>query len=339
MLPRLVSAVLLAAVLAACASPAPDAPAPPASPAPAAGGVPGPEGIPEGMGSPQADGVFPRTVTHFGGSTQIPGPPTRIVAIATGQADALVTLGVVPIAAARGDDAGLVPAYLRAAFPQHGAAMDTIADVGLRTEPDLEAIAAARPDLILANSTASKDLYPLLARIAPTVLTEGTGVNWKQDFLLLADALGQEGAAQQTVDGIVADARAAGAKAGQEPVSFVRITQERTRIFGVASFAGFIAWDAGLVRPDSQQFAKTSQDLSAEEIGRADGYWIFWSVQGAATDADAELSPTVSGSLWKGLGAVQAGRAVRVEDDPWFLNAGPTAAKLVVADLDATFTR
>jgi iron complex transport system substrate-binding protein len=31
--------------------------------------------------------------------------------------------------------------------------------------------------------------------------------------------------------------------------------------------------------------------------------------------------------------AVGAGHAVKVDDDPWYLNAGPTAARLVVRQL------
>lgn len=31
--------------------------------------------------------------------------------------------------------------------------------------------------------------------------------------------------------------------------------------------------------------------------------------------------------------AVEAGHAVKVDDDPWYLNAGPTAADLVVKQL------
>ena len=51
-----------------------------------------------------------------------------------------------------------------------------------------------KPDLILVNKAGKGDsaaLYKSLSAIAPTVVTEGTGVNWKSDFLLLADALGK----------------------------------------------------------------------------------------------------------------------------------------------------
>jgi iron complex transport system substrate-binding protein len=327
---RAVVATMLAALVAlgGCASSSPAGEPPESTP-------PGPTSIPAGMGAPEADGVFPRTITHFGGATTIPAPPRRIVVIATGQTDALLTLGLVPVGAASGDDADLVPRYLRESFPQYADRLAAVTPVGSRQSPNLEAIAALRPDLVLANAAASQDIYPALSAIAPTVLVQGTGVNWKQDFLLLADSLGQEGTARSFLDGFAADAAKLGERAGSETVSFLRVTADRTRVFGVASFAGFIAWDAGLSRPPAQRFDATSKDLSPEELHLADADRIFYAVQGATTEAQAAQSATIANPLWKALPAVRDGHAVLVDDDPWYLNAGPTAARLVLAGLGA----
>lgn len=319
--------------LTGCAS-SPHVGEPPAPTAPA-GAPPGPTSIPAGMGAPEPDGAFPRTITHFGGVTTIAAPPQRVVVIGTGQTDAVLTLGVVPVGIAYGDDADLVPRYVQDAFPQHAGQLSAAASVGSRQNPNLEAIAALHPDLVLANAAAAQDIYPALSALAPTVLVEGTGVNWKQDFLLLADSLGKEGTAQTFLDDFAADAAKLGESAGEETVSFVRVTADRTRIFGVASFAGFIAWDAGLQRPESQRFDKTSQDLSPEELQLADADRIFYSVQGATTEAQAAESAIIGNPLWKALPAVRDGRAVFVDDDPWYLNAGPTAARVVLTGLEA----
>lgn len=286
-----------------------------------------PRAVPSGMGSGQADGVFPRTVTHFGGATTIPAAPQRVVVISTGQLDGLLTLGVVPVGSTRGTGAGLVPAYLTAAFPDRAEQLGQLADLGTRQEPNLEAVAAVKPDLILVNKAGAADYADQLAAIAPTVLTEGTGVNWKQDFLLLADALGRTQQAQGILDDF--HATAAAHAAGQVPsVSLVRTTSDRTRIFGVASFAGSIAQDAGFPRPDSQQFEKTSEDISAEQLDRADADWIFYGVQSGAEDQSVVENPT-----WKTLTAVAADHVVPVDDDMWYLNAGPTAAATVLREM------
>jgi iron complex transport system substrate-binding protein len=111
----------------------------------------------------------------------------------------------------------------------------------------------------------------------------------------------------------------------------VRFTPDRTRMFGVSSFTGSLAVDMGLDRPESQRFHAISEDIGPESVDTADGDWIFYSVQGDAKKTDA--SSVLAGPLWKSMKAVRAGHAVKVDDDPWYLNAGPTAARLVVRQL------
>ena len=287
---------------------------------------------PPGMGSAAADGAFPRTVTSFGGTTQIPAAPRRVVAISTGQLDALLALGIVPVGATRGENAGLVPAYLTRAFPDRAAELGAMVVLGLRTSPNIEAIASTRPDLILANKAGVEDLVPALSRIAPVVLTEGTGVNWKQDFLLLAHGVGRAQEAQRMLDAFHADAGALGGRLGTAPtVSFLRITAARVRVFGVPSFVGSIAEDAGLPRPQAQSFGATSRDISSEQLGDADGGHIFYGVQGGASEL-------LGSPMWTGIPAVAAGHATPVDDDVWYLNAGPVAARHVLEGLARSLT-
>ncbi|MFJ6741180.1 ABC transporter substrate-binding protein [Streptomyces sp. NPDC091279] len=290
-----------------------------------------PSELAAGMGSSEAeDGVFPRTVTHFKGKTALKSAPLKVAALSTGQLDDLLSLGVVPAATTRADNAGLVPDYLADAFPQDKSKLAAMTDAGTRQAPNLETLAKAKPDLILANASLG-DLYPKLSKIAPTVITAGNGVNWKRDLLLVGDAVGKGEAAQKLLDGIVSDAGKKGATLGDGTVSMLRFTPDRTRMFGVSSFTGSIAADMGLKRPKSQQFKAISQDIGSESIDTADGDWIFYSVQGDASKTDA--SSVLAGPLWKSMKAVKAKHAVKVDDDPWYLNAGPTAARLVVKQL------
>ncbi|MFF1720417.1 iron-siderophore ABC transporter substrate-binding protein [Streptomyces sviceus] len=291
-----------------------------------------PSALADGMGSDQgADGAFPRTVTHFEGRTTLKAQPKKIAVLSTGQLDDLLSLGVVPAATTRADNAGLVPGYLADAFPAYKKRLAGMTDAGTRQAPNLETLAAAKPDLILANDSLG-NLYPKLSKIAPTVITAGNGINWKRDLLLVGDAVGKGEAARKLLDGIVADARAKGREIEGDPaVSMVRFTPGRTRMFGVSSFTGSLAVDMGLSRPKSQRFHAISQDIGAESIDTADGDWIFYSVQGDASRTDA--ASVVAGPLWKSMKAVGAGQAVKVDDDPWYLNAGPSAARLVISQL------
>ena len=291
-----------------------------------------PSALAAGMGADtDKDGAFPRTVTHFEGKTTVKAAPKKIAVLSTGQLDDLLSLGIVPTATTRADNAGLVPGYLADAFPADKSKLSGMTDAGTRQAPNLETLAAAKPDLILANDSLG-DLYPKLSKIAPTVITAGNGINWKRDLLLVGEAVGKGQAAQELLNGIVADAAKKGKAAeGNQAVSMVRFTPDRTRMFGVSSFTGSVAVDMGLKRPKSQQFKAISQDVGAESIDTADGDWIFYSVQGDADRTDA--SSVLAGPLWKSMKAVRAGHAVKVDDDPWYLNAGPTAARLVVRQL------
>lgn len=291
-----------------------------------------PTALPEGMGASQADGVFPRTVTHFGGETTIESEPKKVVVLSTGQLDDVLTLGVAPIASTTATDAELIPTYLSEEYGDDFSSLSDLQTVGTRKAPDTEAIANLTPDLILINST-NKDeaLMESLQAIAPVVVTEGTGVNWKQDYLLIAAALGKTEQAQTDLDEYTARAAALGEKVDDSTTfSFVRYSSDRTRIWGVSSFIGSIADDAGLARPDSQTFADTSQDISAEQLDLADGDYLFYGAQ------NGDASGLTDAALWSSLGAVASNSAYQVDDEMFYLNAGMTAANEVLDTLDKT---
>ncbi|MEV7085772.1 iron-siderophore ABC transporter substrate-binding protein [Streptomyces sp. NPDC093085] len=310
----------------------------PASKAPASAAThTAPRSVPQGMGSGKPDGEFPRTVGHFEGKTTLKAEPKKVVVISTGQADALLTLGTVPAGSTRGDGAEVVPAYLKKDFPRDAAALDKVVDVGSRVDPDLETIANIKPDLILMNTAGknAKSLYTALSAVAPTIATQGTGLYWKQDFLLLADGLGKTEQARTYLDRFHRDAAALGDSLDKPvTVSFLRLNGDRLRVFGVPSFTGSIAEDAGLGRPESQRFDETSEDISNEQLDRADADWIFYGVQGDAKKT-AELTKA---PLWPTLSAVAGRTAIPVDDDVFYLNTGPTAARDVLTELKKRLT-
>ncbi|MBP2457122.1 iron complex transport system substrate-binding protein [Clavibacter michiganensis] len=332
---RLAGLVLAATVLvalSACAAPtaSPGAGSGTAGTAadPAGTGYTTPRTMPEGKGSGQPDGVFPRTVVHFAGTTTIPAAPQRVAVISTGQADALLTLGIVPVASTAADGAAVVPDYLTRAFPEDADALAAVAPLGDRISPDIESVAAVEPDLILLNVTGkdAASLYASLSAIAPTVATQGTGLYWKQDLLLLADAVGRTQQAASWLDSYQSDAAAFGAGLADRPtVSFLRSSADRIRVFGVASFAGSVAEDAGLPRPEEQDFTdQTSRDISEEQIDLAEGDHVFAGVQGGDEEALTGLP------LWPTLQAVEDDAVTFVDDDVFYLNTGPTAARAVL---------
>ncbi|ODU21269.1 MAG: hypothetical protein ABT15_13280 [Pseudonocardia sp. SCN 73-27] len=144
------------------------------------------------------------TVTHSLGSTTVPAAPTRVVTLGPSDADAVLALGVVPVAihSRYGFERGVGP------WAEAKIGTATPAVTGGR-ELSYEAIAAARPDLIVnVASGGDRTEYDTLSRIAPTIaLPAGAqpySPRWQDSTRLIAQALGK----QADGDRLVADTEA-----------------------------------------------------------------------------------------------------------------------------------
>lgn len=156
-------------------------------------------------GSPAAD-AFPVTVPHAFGSTTIPKAPTRVVTWGWGSTDAAIALGVVPVAMPKqtygGDAAGVLP-WVRERLQADGVALPAILPDG--QEVPAEAIAAARPDLILAPySGITQAEYTTLSKIAPVVAypKEPWATPWRDTIRIVGSALGRTAQVDTLLAGI-----------------------------------------------------------------------------------------------------------------------------------------
>ena len=156
----------------------------------------------ESAGTPAADeGPFPVTVQHKYGTTTIPTAPKRVVAVGYTDQDPILALGVVPVGV--GDFLGGYK-WRERPWAQDALGGAKPAVVGGQ-EINFEAVAARRPDLIIAiNAGLQKDNYEKLSQIAPTVAQDGNyidfGMPWENQTLLVGKALGREEQAQKLID-------------------------------------------------------------------------------------------------------------------------------------------
>jgi iron complex transport system substrate-binding protein len=327
---RFSAAALILVILAACGAPAAetsdsDSAARDASPSPAAS--PAAEESPEAEASPKAT-ASERVIQHAMGETTVPANPQRVVVLDTGELDAAMTLGIKPV--------GAVEAIPGQGFPSYLEGTEGIENVGTIAEPNLEQIATLNPDLILSSKLRHEEIYNQLSEIAPTVFAETTGVTWKENFDLFAEALGRIEAAnivKEEYQGRIEEfQQAMGDQLKETEVSVVRFTPGDTRIYQKASFSGTVLEDAGLPRPPSQdvdEFAITN--ASEEIIPEIGGDVIFVTVYGSEDETAKQAF--LSHPLWQQLNAVQQGRVYEVSDDLWMLGIGYTAANGVIDDL------
>ncbi|MET0134355.1 MAG: iron-siderophore ABC transporter substrate-binding protein, partial [Kibdelosporangium sp.] len=260
-----------------------------------------------------------RTIKHAMGETQIPAQPQRVVVLDTDKLDSMYSLGLTPVGAAAADASNKMPAYLGSGFA-------SVKSVGTLQEPDLDAIRALDPDLILGSKFRQEKFYDELSSIAPTVFTELVGITWKDNFLLDADAVGKKPEAQALLDKY--KERAAGLKKTTQKVSIVRFRPDEIRVYGPDSFSGIVLGDAGVPRPDRQLLAdktdKRFDKVSPERVQEVDGDVIFVSAFG--DKAAQQQAAVTAGPLWGKLSAVAAGRVFVVDDETWMTGIGVTAA-------------
>jgi iron complex transport system substrate-binding protein len=152
-----------------------------------------------GAGAPAASG--PITVEHKFGTTEIPSPPERVVTAGYTEQDIVLALGVKPV----GEREFLGGyAYEERPWAQKAIGDSEPAIVGAE-EINFEAVAAQRPDLIVAvHSGITKADYERLSKIAPTVAQTNEyvdfGMPWQDQTLLIGRALGREERARKLVE-------------------------------------------------------------------------------------------------------------------------------------------
>ncbi|MFJ4592989.1 MULTISPECIES: ABC transporter substrate-binding protein [unclassified Kitasatospora] len=301
----------------------------PNSPAPSAGstGATGDPGAPGGSGG--SSGAGPRTVRHARGESTVPARATRVVALDTDALDSVVTLGLTPVGATTVTEGAPFPAYLPAER------LATTKAVGAIGQPNLEAIAALRPDLILSNQVRDDKRYDELTKIAPTVLSKTTGPTWKENVRLHAEAMGRQAeaeaadAAYRTKARDLVTALGGPAKAAATRVEMARfLAGAPTRLYLNDTFVGSLFKDLGLGRPANQDKPGFSVEISPEQVDQAAADVIFYSVYGDAAKSDQ--GRITDGALWKSLDAVRTGRVFRVDDSLWMLGIGYTGAGLIL---------
>lgn len=190
---------ILALLAAACGAPAPAATSAPAEPA-AATEAPAVE--------PTADPAFPVTIEHKHGSTTIEAAPERIVLVGLNEQDALLALGVVPVATREwyGERPGAVFEWGQDEL----AALDGETPVVLSGGSlNFEEIAALEPDVIIGlYSGLTAEEYATLSQIAPTVAQPADyvdwGVPWQQVTLTVGQILGKTTEAEALIAGVEA---------------------------------------------------------------------------------------------------------------------------------------
>lgn len=278
-----------------------------------------------------------RDVAHAAGNTAVPADPQRIVVLSGDQLDALCALGLQSriVAAALPDGSDAQPSYL-------GTVIHDLPAVGPRSDPDLDAVRAAAPDLILGSQALTPTDYPELAQIAPTVFTGAPGADWRDNLRTVGAATGRSDATAALLDGFAEAARrtAADSDTAHFQASVVQLTDTAVRVYGVDNFPGSVLGAAGLDRPAAQRFTDkpyieigaTDTDLDdSADFGIADGDIVY--VSFASPAARDRARGVFTSDAWRNLSATRDNRVFTVNNEVWQTGQNIVAARGILDDL------
>jgi iron complex transport system substrate-binding protein len=257
---------------------------------------------------------FPVTVEHALGPTEITAPPERVVSLGYTDQDAILALGVVPVAIR--EFTGGRPS---ATWPWAEDLLQGQQPQVLEGEINLESVAALDPDLIVAVSAGlTQEQYESYSRIAP-VVTQPVGqqpfqTRWQDSTRLIGQALGRSVEA----DGLVADLEGRFAAVTAE---YPQLAGKRAAVAALSSVGAgrYFVWTSGdnrgrflesigLTVPDRfDELAGENfyADISGEQLGLLDeNDAVVWLQIPGTENATLEAQP--------GYAALRVGREGRV---------------------------
>lgn len=273
-----------------------------------------------------------REVGHAAGEVRVPARPQRIVVTFPEFAEYLGVLGI--------NVSGVTTCGAYLELPFFAPLVEDAARVGACGEPNLEAILALQPDLILASVYDDGGVRAQLGRIAPTVVMGGNDApdSYRRTLRDVGVLLGQEAEAaayQDAFDARVAEARAVlDTTVADERVAFLALTERGFRLYGTLSPVNFIYDELGLTpatgiptAPDPDNPSNFWKPVSLEVLPEIGAEHLFVSGE----------SETVTGtSLWQNLPAVRSGNVYPANSYYW-IGGGILAREQVVRDVLRVF--
>jgi iron complex transport system substrate-binding protein len=279
--------------------------------------------------------VTEKIIKHAMGTATLKKKPERVVVLFNGMVDISVALGVKIVGAVESWDQKPWYNYLRAN-------MEGVKNLGDEAQPNIEAIIALKPDLIIGTKTRHEKIYPQLESIAPTIITEEV-FNWKENLKVASNAMYKEEEGAKILsdwDKRVAEFKSkVGSSLASTEVSIIRFEKDGSARIYITGFAGTIFDELGLARPKAQMAdGKTVINItSKEQMSMLDGDYIFDITQISEAEASAEKAQAQtdwqSSPLWKNLKGVKNGKYFKVDVVNWNLSGGALAAKALLEDL------
>lgn len=265
---------------------------------------------------------FPVVIEHKYGETEISAEPERVVALGYNEQDALLALGVKPVASRYwfGDEPFAVFPW---AQDELGGAEPEVLEMPFG-ELDYEAIASLEPDLISAvYSGITEDEYDRLSAIARTTAQTDDyidfGMHWQEATVLIGHSVGMKAKAEDMVAALEArfeEVRQAHPEWQGASVAVVAPRNDgQVGIFASGDLRSRFFESLGFVVPaefDEIAGASFFANVSMERADLLDQDLVVFH---QLSYLEGGREAVQSDPLWNGLDAIQEGRAIYLDVD------------------------
>jgi iron complex transport system substrate-binding protein len=262
-----------------------------------------------------------RTIQYLDNTYTIPADPQTIVI--TGSMESMEDSLVLDVKPAGAISVG-------GAFPEMFASITSEAkSVGEKMQPNMEAILAMKPDVILGSSKFPPEVTEKLGKIATTFPVSHISTNWEANLLLLGELTGKQKEAEQIINDYKTEAAAAKEQLGEQlkekKVVVVRIREGNLYIYPETVFFNPVLYaDLGLTAPAEVKAAKAQENISLEKFSEMDPDYLFVQFSPDENrDNPQALEDLQNNPIWQSLKAVKNGKVFVNVVDP--LAQGGTA--------------
>lgn len=274
------------------------------------------------------------TVQTANGEVKVPTNPKKIVTLDLGAADTIRALSKESNIV--GMPKKTLPAYLKN-LPS------SIKNVGGMKEPNMEAIAALKPDLIIASGRTAQYVKKL-KEIAPTVLFQTDNKDYwgstKKNILSLASIFGEDGTKKAkselaTLDKEIQTVVAANEKSNKNALAMM-LNEGAISAFGAKSRFAFLYSTLKFKLTDAKiKESRHGQEVSFESIKQINPDIIFVLNRTLAIGGDNSANKDLlNNSLIQETNAAKNKTIVNLTSDLWYLSGGGLeSTKLMIEDV------
>lgn len=276
--------------------------------------------------------VWPRTITDAAGNKAVlKEQPQRIVLLHSVYLEYFFALGTPPVAS-MGASTGNAMKVLKEweTLKPYAGTADVI-DLGSSRDLNLEAILAAKPDVIITFKGRHVDqIYDQLLHIAPVIQVD-FNVSWQEQTLACAEIVGKEAFARDFI--AETEAIIASAKDNLDKYSHKTMALFRTDGKSFISRGAKEYYDTfGLLKPKG--YPDDYETLSLEAVAAMNPDYIVF--QDSSQTAQSFVKTQEAFSVWQALDAVKNGHVFYFDDS---LNTfGPLALRLAADKLVQIFS-